>query len=70
LERLSSVYGGAAYISDNSSLSISNCTIRGNSAQWGAGFVCNNDSRLVVRQSLLQGLGSTTTKYGRRYCCV
>jgi hypothetical protein len=44
--------GGVAYMRDNSSVSVSNITVRGNRAQWGAGFMCDHDSVLVVNTSL------------------
>ncbi|WIA13976.1 hypothetical protein OEZ85_002540 [Tetradesmus obliquus] len=53
LELAAAASGGAAYITDNSSLSVSSSTIQGNSAQLGAGFVCQNGSTLIVRESLL-----------------
>uniref|UniRef100_A0A383VDP1 Right handed beta helix domain-containing protein n=1 Tax=Tetradesmus obliquus TaxID=3088 RepID=A0A383VDP1_TETOB len=46
--------GGAAYIRDNSSLSVINSTIQGSQAQYAAGLLCHDDSTLVVRKSVLQ----------------
>ncbi|WIA35656.1 hypothetical protein OEZ86_004068 [Tetradesmus obliquus] len=38
--------GGAAYIRDNSSLSVINSTIQGSQAQYAAGLLCHDDSTL------------------------
>lgn len=46
--------GGAAYIRDNSSLSVINSTIQGSQAQYAAGLLCHDDSTLIVRKSVLQ----------------
>jgi hypothetical protein len=47
--------GGAAYIKDNSSLTVLNSTVQANYAQFGGGFICTENSTLTIAHSVLRG---------------
>jgi predicted outer membrane repeat protein len=59
-EGLSAMYGSAAFLLDNSSLSMSDSVVLGNTAAIGAGVACGGQSSLTVSSSLFQGNNAST----------